>query len=268
MTTSVTLSELMSMEGKRVFISGGAGLLGSQISEALAELGAQITIASRDQGKCQDLVEHLNASFGDKGHLALGLDITDGDSVKEAVKTSVKHMGGIDVLINCAWSGKKGSFETTEELDWMNDINVSLNSVFRTIKAAFPHLKANGGVILNVASMYGIVAPDYRMYDGTKYANPPGYGVAKAGVIQLTKYLASFLAPHKIRVNCISPGPFPYESTQQEAPDLIETLNNKNPMGRIGKPHELKGVAALLCSGASSYMTGQNISVDGGWTIW
>lgn len=268
MTTSPTLSELMSLNGKRVFISGGAGLLGSQMSEALAELGAQITVASRDQQKCASFIEHLNSRFGDKGHLALGLDITDSASVKDAVDASVQHAGGIDVLINCAWSGRKGSFETTEELDWLNDMDVSLNGVFRTIKAAFPHLKDSGGVILNVASMYGIVAPDYRMYDGVKYANPPGYGVAKAGIIQLTKYLASFLAPYKIRVNCISPGPFPYESTQQEAPDLIETLNGKNPMGRIGKPHELKGVAALLCSDASSYMTGQNISVDGGWTTW
>lgn len=150
----------------------------------------------------------------------------------------------------------------------MFDINVSLNSVFRMIKAAFPALKETCGTILNIASMYGIVAPDHRLYDGKKYANPPSYGAAKAGVLQLTRYLSSFLSPHGIRVNAISPGPFPYESTQKENPAFIERLAGKNPMNRIGKPFELKGAAALLCSDAASYITGQNISVDGGWTAW
>ena len=116
--------------------------------------------------------------------------------------------------------------------------------------------------------MYGHVAPDYRLYDSDKFANPPSYGAAKAGVIQLTKYIASFLSPYGIRANCISPGPFPFETTQIENPDFIERLNAKNPQNRIGKPFELKGAAALLCSDASSYMTGQNVCVDGGWSTW
>src|SRR5690606_30657164 len=102
----------------------------------------------------------------------------------------------------------------------------------------------------------------------TKFANPPSYGAAKAGVIQLTKYCASFLANDGIRINAISPGPFPFESTQKENPAFIERLSAKHPLGRIGKPHELKAVAALLCSDASSYMTGQNVCVDGGWAAW
>jgi gluconate 5-dehydrogenase len=180
----------------------------------------------------------------------------------------VKTEGKLDILVNCSWTGKKNTFESISEEDWLFDINVSLNSVFRMIKAAFPALKDTRGVIVNVASMYGIVAPDHRLYDGEKYANPPSYGAAKAGVLQLTRYLASFLSPHGVRVNAISPGPFPYESTQKENPAFIERLAGKNPLNRIGAPHELKGAAALLCSDASSYMTGQNISVDGGWTSW
>src|SRR4029450_7871986 len=114
------------------------------------------------------------------------------------------------------------------------------------IKRAFPLLKESRGNILSIASMYGHVAPDYRLYASERFANPPSYGAAKAGVIQLTKYLASFLSPYGIRSNCISPGPFPFESTQKDNPDFIARLAAKNPCNRIGKPHELKGAAALL----------------------
>jgi gluconate 5-dehydrogenase len=106
------------------------------------------------------------------------------------------------------------------------------------------------------------------MYDSERFANPPSYGAAKAGVLQLTRYLASFLSPQGIRVNAISPGPFPYESTQQENPDFIERLSAKNPLDRIGRPHEMKGAALLLCSEAGAYITGQNLCVDGGWSVW
>jgi gluconate 5-dehydrogenase len=140
--------------------------------------------------------------------------------------------------------------------------------VFRTIKAAAPLLAKRRGNIVSIASMYGHVAPDYRMYDSERFANPPSYGAAKAGVIQLTKYLSSFLAPHGIRCNCISPGPFPFESTQKENPDFIERLKAKNPTNRIGAPPDIKGIAALLCSDAGAYINGQNICVDGGWAAW
>ncbi len=115
--------------------------------------------------------------------------------------------------------------------------------------------------------MYGHIGPDYRIYDGKEFANPPSYGAAKAGVIQFTKYLASFLSPHGIRVNALSPGAFPHPPTQKHE-DFMEKLGSKNPMNRIGQPDELKGAVALLCSDAGSYITGQNLCVDGGWAIW
>jgi gluconate 5-dehydrogenase len=115
--------------------------------------------------------------------------------------------------------------------------------------------------------MYGYVAPDYRLYDGQELANPPSYGAAKAGVLQFTRYLSSFLAPYGIRANCLSPGAFPHPPTQANTA-FMERLSGKNPLGRIGQPHELKGAVALLCSDAGSYMTGQNVCVDGGWAAW
>lgn len=265
--SSPSLESLFSLKNRVALVTGGAGLLGSEISAALAELGATVWIGSRDGDKCAAYSEELKARFGG-AHQGFSLDITSSESCRKAVADVLARDGKLDILVNCSWTGKKNTFESISEDDWMFDINVSLNSVFRMIKAAFPALKETRGNIVNVASMYGIVAPDHRLYDGEKYANPPSYGAAKAGVLQLTRYLASFLSPHGIRVNAISPGPFPYESTQRENPAFIERLAGKNPLNRIGTPFEIKGAAALLCSDASSYMTGQNISVDGGWTSW
>ena len=265
-TPSPPLSALLSLSDRRALVIGGAGLLGSQISEALAELGASVVVASRDLDKCRGFVEDLSARHpGD--HAALTLDMMDAASVRACID-AFSADGPMHILVNCAWSGAKNSLESIDEADWVYDIDMSLNGVFRVVKAALPALKQTRGVILNIASMYGHVAPDYRLYDGEQYANPPSYGAAKAGVLQFTRYLASFLSPDGIRANCISPGPFPYPSTIADAPAFIERLSAKNPMGRIGSPHEIKGAAALLCSDASSYMTGQNICVDGGWAAW
>lgn len=263
--SSPLLSDLFSLKGKTALVVGGAGLLGSEISFALAELGANIIVASRDISKCDTRAAEIKSKFPDTNPTALAIDIGNAQSIKDAITST----NGFDILVNCGWSGRKNTFESISDEDWDNDIEICLNGVFRTIKAALPHLIKSKGVVLNIASMYGHVSPDYRLYgDGTKFANPPSYGAAKAGVIQLTKYCASFLSPHGIRINAISPGPFPFEKTQQDSPEFIERLAAKNPLGRIGKPHELKAVAALLCSDASSYMTGQNICVDGGWAVW
>ena len=261
-----SLKELLSLQGKTVFITGGAGHLGTAMSEALAELGANIVIGSRDKEKGSSVAKALTEEFGVRAS-GLPLDITDPESLELALLSIEKEYGQLDILINNAWSGKKNTFESISIDDWKYDIDVCLNGVFYTVKKAAPYLKKTKGVIVNVASMYGHVAPDYKMYVGTEHANPPSYGAAKAGVIQLTKYLASFLAPDGIRVNAISPGPFPFGDILKNE-KFIGTLESKTMLDRIGNPDDLKGVIALLCSDASSYMTGQNVCIDGGWTAW
>lgn len=263
-----SLKNLFDLSGRTALVTGGAGWLGGEIADALAEQGARVIVASRDLAKCQAKAEQLARDYGVETH-AVALDLSD----RKAIRASIEQVGALtggslDILVMCAWSGRKNSWETINDEDWDYDIEVCLNGVYRCVKAAFPLLKQSKGVILTIGSMYGHVAPDYRMYEGVPQANPPSYGAAKAGIIQFTRYLASFLAPHGIRANCLSPGPFPFAQTGVDFPQFFERLRAKNPLNRVGQPHEVKGAAALLCSDASSYMTGQNICVDGGWTIW
>lgn len=264
-----TVSQLFSLNNKLALITGGAGYLGSAISMSLAELGANVIISSRDYEKCKRKCAQIEENVG--GNIKtypLELDLMDTASIKKAFEYINEELGGLDILVNNAWSGKGNSLESITEEDWDYDINMSLNSVFHCVKKAMPGLKEKSGVILNIASMYGYTAPDYRIYDGKQVTNPPSYGAAKAGVIQFTKYLASFLSPYGIRANCISPGPFPHPDVQKENPKFMDKLGEKNPLNRIGQPYEIKGTVALLCSDASSYITGQNICVDGGWGVW
>jgi gluconate 5-dehydrogenase len=255
------------LSGRIFLVSGGAGLLGSQISAVLSEYGATVLIASRNKQNCVDMAAQLTEAFGNKAQ-GYTVDIGESGAVTALFDEIKKDYGRLDGLVNCSGFGKKNSWESISEEDWIYDINISLNGPFRMTKAAFPFLKDSAGIILNIGSMYGHIAPDYRMYDGDKYCNPPSYNAAKGGILQFNRYLASFLSPHGIRVNAICPGPFPYESTQKENPAFIERLAAKNPLNRIGDPEEIKGAALYLCSDASKYVTGENICVDGGWTIW
>lgn len=257
------LKDLFDLTGKVAVITGGGGYLGKAMAESLLELGAKVILIGRTEETLRNAQMELLDKYPGAKVDYNSLDLMD----EEEVITYFEGLERLDILVNNAWSGNKNSFESISFKDWEYDIDMSLNSTFKVIKMAHPLLKETEGVILNIASMYGHVAPDYRMYNKGEYVNPPSYGAAKAGIIQLTKYLASFLAPDNIRVNVLSPGTFPHEETQQD-PIFMKRLSEKNPMNRIGVPEDLKGAVALLCSPASAYMTGQNICVDGGWTVW
>ena len=152
--------------------------------------------------------------------------------------------------------------------DWQYGIEGTINGVFRCTKAVLPIMKKNNsGSIINISSMYGIVSPDPSIYENNNFNNPPSYGAGKAAIIQFTRYSACYLSKNGIRVNAISPGPFPNQDVQKNH-DFISKLEKKTPIGRIGHPNEIKGAIVFLASNASSYVTGENIHVDGGWTSW
>lgn len=265
--SSMNVMELFSLKGKVALITGGAGYLGSAISEGLAEAGANIIIASRDESRCKKLAERLSKGYNVCA-IGMALDIRSMDSIRDCMRESNRKMGAIDILLNNAAFSGQGKIETMSPEDWLKGIDGTIHSVFRCTQAVVPYMEARKyGVIINISSMYGIVSPDPWIYGNSGYDNPPNYGAGKAAILQFTRYAACHLATKGIRVNAISPGPFPNPEVQENQ-WFISNLKNKVPLGRIGQPYELKGAVVFLASEASSYITGQNIVVDGGWTAW
>lgn len=236
------------------------------MSECVAELGANVVIASRDKAKCQETAQYLQDTFSIKA-MGEAVDITDTQSIRALAHVIEQEFGGLDILISNAAQRKSNTLESIEKEDWLFDMDHCLNGVFYLVKAFIPFLKQSKGCIINIASMYGHIAPDYRIYNRDCYTNPPSYGTAKAGVIQFSKYLASFLSTYGIRVNSISPGAFPYGFTNSDR-EFMQNLSNKAMLNRIGEPDDLKGAIMLLASDLGKFITAQNICVDGGWKEW
>ncbi|AWA28649.1 gluconate 5-dehydrogenase [Flavobacterium magnum] len=252
--------QTFSLDGKTVVITGGYGYLGKAITESLRFHGATVYVLGRNQ-------ESFESTFDDKQKLFFyQCDVSDTESIKNAF-AEINAMAPINVLINNAFFSKGQSPETMTDEDWATGIDGTLNSVFKCIREIIPYFKASGsGKIINVSSMYGMVAPQFEVYDDfPQFLNPPHYGAAKAGILQLTRYYATYLGKSNINVNAVTPGPFPSE-TVQKTEGFIKELEARTSLGRIGKPEDLAGAFVFLASGASNFITGQNIVVDGGWT--
>lgn len=250
---------------KVILITGGYGYLGTAITQSLIHHGAIVYVLGRSREKFVQAFEN-DASLDVQLHFEK-CDVESTLSIQEVFTRIYEKEGHIDVLINNAFFLKgRDPFNMSDE-DWSTGIDGTLNSVFRATREIIPFLPKNkSGRIINVSSMYGIVTPDLSVYnDYPEMINPPHYGAAKAGVGQLTKYYAELLGKDGITVNAVAPGPFPSEKVQEKT-GFIEILNQKTCLGRIGKPEELAGVFVYLSSDASSYTTGQIISIDGGWT--
>jgi len=264
-----TIQKLFNLEGKVAIVSGGAGHLGTAISEALAEAKANVVIASRNVDNCRALAERLTQNHPEA--IALQLDVNSEESIFKVLEEVISKFGRLDILFNNAYSAKaRADVLNMSAQEFESALHNGLTSYFSMIKACVPHMRRIGkGSIINIASMYGIVAPHFEVYrDKDEYFSPVNYHACKGGVVQMTRYMASYFAKDNIRVNAISPGPFPKPQITQRDPWFKEELARQNPMNRIGKPWELKGAALFFASDASSYITGHNLVVDGGWTIW
>lgn len=254
-------SELFNLKNKVIAITGGYGYLGSAITLGLANCNATIVVLGKN-------VEKFNKAFKElhlKNIHFKEFDITDLISIKSGFEGIIRKFGKIDILINNAFAPAKNEDLSKE---WKANIEGTLISTQNCIQEILPHFLDNhSGKIINVTSMYGMVAPTFEVYKGCEqYTNPSYYGAAKAAIIQLTKYYASLYGKDNILVNTVSPGPFP-NKTVQENVLFIENLKSKTAVKRIGEPDDLQGVFVFLCSNSSNFITGQNIVVDGGWTI-
>lgn len=263
-----SLQQLMSLSGRVGLVTGGAGHLGRVICETLAEQGAAVAVLDR-AGSCP-VADDLAARYG-VATLGLDLDLADEVALKAVPGQIVDVLGGLDVLVNnAAFVGSSGltgwvvPFAEQTVDTWRQAMEVNLTAVFGLSQAALPFLARGAhGSIVNVASIYGVLGPDWSLYEGTAMGNPAAYAASKGGLIQFSRWLATTVGP-SLRVNAVSPG-----GVARGQPDAFrQRYEARTPLRRMASEEDFKGVVAFLASDASSYVTGQNILVDGGWSSW
>ena len=267
--------ELFSLANKVVVVTGGAGLLGQVFCQALVDVGAHVAIVDLNLESAETVAKRINKSEAQKV-VAVGSDITSPESVTQMVANVVKQLGRIDVLVNNAAS--KGSsldafFESFEDYSlktWREVMSVNIDGLFLVAQAVGKQMKKQGGgSIIQTSSIYGVVAPDQRIYEGSEYNGrpintPAVYSASKSAVNGLTNYLATYWASSKIRVNSLTPGGI----ASGQNSEFNKKYSNRVPLGRMGEASELVGALIYLASDASSYVTGQNLIVDGGLSAW
>lgn len=263
-----SLAELGNMAGRVALVTGGAGHIGRAMAGALIEAGATLCLVDRDQQSLDDAAAALSAGSGGVAGYRIDLELeADRQSLVEKIRAD--H-GRLDVLVNNAGfvgdsqlNGWVTDFEAQSIETWRRAQEVNLAAPFHLAQLFAPMLRESRGTIINVASIYGLLGPDMRLYDGTRMGNPAAYAASKGGLIQLTRWLATTLAP-EVRVNCITPG-----GLERGQPDSFRgRYVERTPLGRMGAEEDFKGVLHFLASDLSAWVTGQNIVVDGGWTVW
>ena len=276
-----TVREQLDLTGKNVVITGGAGFLGRHFAEGIAEMGGLPILVDLDEVN----TKKATCILKEQGFDAFGyaLDICNPDKVEEIFATIIDNHQRIDCWINAAAFAMKKLkedggkfFAPIEEYllsNWQISIDVNLTGTFLVTQTVGKIMRnAQKGSIVNIASDVAIISPDHRIYQpdellgyaGVDFNTPAAYSVSKAGILALTRYLATYWAGDGIRVNSVSPaGVF-----RDQDPDFVKMLSSRIPLGRMAFPEELKGPVVFLCSDASSYMTGGNLVVDGGRTIW
>ena len=260
-----TIHELFDLTGKVVLLTGGAGHLGSSMSRALAEAGASVILTSRDADRARTAAALL-PSAGNVRHHGIALDHMDPVAAERGFAEAVALAGKLDVLVNNGHEGPPNDW-TTVTPDQFSRHLANATGYFLLSRLMRNHVVERGvpASIILLGSMYGQVGSYPDAYEGICNASPVAYHALKGGIIHMTRHLAAYWAGDGVRVNCLSPGPFPSEKA---SPAMVERLCTKLPMKRMGRPHELKGAIVFLASEASSFMTGQNLTIDGGWTAW
>ena len=271
------MKNLFDLTGKTALITGAGGLLGPKHAEAIVEYGGTVILTDHHLDRAVEKEQQINEKYGAGSAVAYHMDVSDPLSVKAVVE----RCGKIDILINNAAKDPKvkkesgltpaSRFETMTPEYWFQGVDAAMNGTFFCSQAvANKMLENGGGVILNISSDLGVIAPDQRLYrkDGLseeeQNVKPITYSAAKWAIVGMTKYLAVYFAQKNIRVNCLSPTGV-YNNHPE---DFVKKLSNIIPMGRMADIDEYKGAIVFLCSDASTYMTGENLVVDGGKSVW
>lgn len=274
------VSALFQLTGRVAIVTGGGGLLGARHAEAIAEMGGHPVLVDIDGDRARAAADRLADQYGAPA-LGLAVDITRAEAVDEMVRLVLDRFGRIDILVNnaarnpkqerLAWDATASRLEHFSLAEWHLDMAVGLTGAFLCSRAVGIEMARQGkGVILNIASDLGVIAPDQRIYrvpdlpDEQQPAKPVSYSVVKHGLIGLTRYLATYWADRGVRVNALSLGGV-YTGQDEQ---FVKRLTNLIPMGRMAQEDEYKAAIVFLVSEASSYMTGANIIMDGGRTVW
>jgi NAD(P)-dependent dehydrogenase (short-subunit alcohol dehydrogenase family) len=273
------IQEKFELKDRVAVVTGGAGLLGAEYCKTLAEAGAAVAVVDLNKAAATKTAEALSKA-GYRAH-AFATDITQGDAVKELVAAILSEFGRLDILVNSAALDPKfdpqalakgitpGNFEDYPADLWNASLNVNLTGMFLVTQACVKPMIEQGrkGSIINICSTYGLNGPDQKIYirDGNRVAyKPVDYSVTKAGVLGFTRYLAAYYANTEIRVNSLTPGGIFNDHDDQ----FVKQYSARTILGRMAHKHEMNGALLFLASEASSYMTGSNLVVDGGWTAW
>lgn len=253
------------LTNRDVWVVGGAGYLGTATVKLLVMQGARVACIDIGE-KAKEMVEREKLT---DAVTPISFDASDGEKTRQFFQDLLHTRGTPEglVLMTYKSSGKKMDDLLCEDFDAANRVGLTATfAVAREVGNAMAE-KKRGSIVL-FSSMYGTVAPDPNMYPAPLNPNPIEYGVGKAGIQQMARYLAVHWAPNNVRCNAISPGPFPFVSQQEKYPEWMSRIRSHCPMGRVGEPSEIAGVVVFLLSDASSYVTGHNLAVDGGWTAW
>jgi len=265
-----SLENLLDLSGRRALVTGGAGHIGLAVGEVLAEMGARISIVDIDANACEERVETLS-HIRNASAIPMPCNLLDETDTRRAIRETIREFGGLDILIHCAaYVGTTQSpgwavpFDEQSISAWDAAMRVNLTSAFAMVQEATPVLSASGyGSVIFFISTYGLVGPVPQLYKGTDMAQPAGYAASKGGLLQLSRYLATTLAP-QIRVNTITPG-----GVWRNQPESFHSQYvARTPLGRMATEQDFKGAVAYLSSDLSAYVTGHNLVVDGGWTAW